>query len=351
MKTIYYNICIAASCLLALSACTTNLPVDTDSEPDVLIMNGYIAADSTDNVIDLKLTANRSPIEVTNGIIKVSVNGTLRETVTPQLTDHYGPEGESSLPTNKYLIHTAVKAGDVVRLEASTTDGQHSAWVEETVPQPMKEIIRIDTTTVNNPFSKDYSNYSKLTCYKIMLKDRPDEDNFYQLLIDREITKYIYDANEKKFYALFSSHDEGYLSRNDVVLSDGYPSLGKTDEGWLVASVDNVYGIFDDARFRNTSYQMTVYDDACTYIRQPQYTVDSYIRVRSINKTAFHYFKALNLYKSDNYDETLSGSMKFPSNVHNGTGIIVFSTVNETIIRMSNADLDKVKELPSDIYQ
>ena len=95
---------------------------------------------------------------------------------------------------------------------------------------------------------------------------------------------------------------------------------------------------------------MTVYDDACTYTRQPQYTVTSYVRIRSINKTAYHYFKALNLYKSDNYSETLSGSMKFPSNVNGGTGIIVFCSETNKIIRMSNADLDKVKEQAGEIY-
>ena len=100
------------------------------------------------------------------------------------------------------MIHTPINAGDLVKLEASTTDGKYSAWVEETVPQQMEEIVTVDTVTVLNPFSENLSNYFRLTRYDITIKDRTDEDNFYQLNIDRMFTEYSYSTVYKKFYSI-----------------------------------------------------------------------------------------------------------------------------------------------------
>lgn len=353
MKTKHTTLYIATLLAsLLMTSCTNDLPVDQNAEKDVLVMNGYIAADSTNNTIKLFLTGNQHPIDIKDAIVTINVNGEFKETAKTQTNTILTPEGETTEPTNTYLIQTPVKAGDVVRIDAQTGDGKYHAWVEETVPQPMEAVEKVDTSTVTNPFSSDYTSYPKLTCFKITIKDRPNESNFYQLAIDEYLMYYLYSPQQDIFYA-YPSTLTGYTGRNDAVLTDGNPSSGSEDDDGIISytqSVENRYGVFDDARFANSSYTMTVYNNSCYYTRQPNYTIDAYIRLRSINETAFHYFKALNLYKSDNYDETLSGSMKFPSNVHDGTGIIVFSSEANKVIRLSNARLDEVKKQDGNYY-
>ncbi len=349
--TALYLVLLLAS--LTVTSCINDLSVDQNAEKDVLVMNGYVAADSTNNTIKIFLTGNQHPIDIKDAIVTINVNGELKETAKTLANTILTPEGETKEPTNTYLIKTPVKVGDVVRIDAQTADGKYHAWVEETVPQPMEAIEKVDTSTIANPFSSDYKGYPKLTRFNITIKDRPNENNFYQLVIDESLTYYLYSSQQDIFYTYPPNTLSGYTGRNDVVLTDGNPTSGSEDDDAIVPytqGVENRYGVFDDVRFANSSYTMTVYNNACYYVSIPNYTIDAYIRYRSINETAFHYFKALNLYKSDNYDDKLSGSMKFPSNVHDGTGIIVFSSETNKVIRVSNARLDEVKKQDGNYY-
>lgn len=54
--------------------------------------------------------------------------------------------------------------------------------------------------------------------------------------------------------------------------------------------------------------------------------MDIIIHLRSITEVEYYYLKALNLVDSDIYDETIDEPIKYPSNVHGGTGMIGIST-------------------------
>ncbi|WP_430827568.1 DUF4249 family protein, partial [Bacteroides thetaiotaomicron] len=46
----------------------------------------------------------------------------------------------------------------------------------------------------------------------------------------------------------------------------------------------------------------------------------------------YYYLKALNLVDSDVYDETINEPLRYPSNVHGGTGMVSISTeVSQTV--------------------
>ena len=352
MKTRYTILYIAIFVMFSLTSCINDLPVHSNEQENILILNGYIAADSTNNVIRMSMTGNLTTSPVRDGIILLSVNGIEKETLTIETFTHITPEGENQEPTNNYRMHTAVKPGDKVRLDAQTKDGKHHAWVEETVPQPIDRDIKVDTLTVDNPFTTDYSSIRKLMCYKIGINDRKGEENYYQLAMDQLIMFYTYSKSNQKFYTN-SSWGSGFTGRNDIVLTDGNPTAGSGNDDWMISytqAVNNTYGVFDDSRFKDKSYTLTVYNDINSYIGQAPYSVDAYVRLRSINQTAFYYFKAMNLYHSDSYDETLSGSMKFPTNVHDGTGIVVLSSETDKAIKICSADLNKVKEDSGGIY-
>lgn len=66
--------------------------------------------------------------------------------------------------------------------------------------------------------------------------------------------------------------------------------------------------------------------------------MDVIIRLMSITETEYYYLKALNLVDSDAYDETINEPIKYPSNVHGGTGMVGISTeVTQTIHIISSS--------------
>jgi hypothetical protein len=129
-------------------------------------------------------------------------------------------------------------------------------------------------------------------------------------------------------------------TNEDVVLTDGKPSTEEDDENGLFGSVTNKYAIFDDSRFADGSYTMTVYNDIYGWgFWGSEYTwikTDVYIRILSITEKEYYYLRALNLLDSDAYDNTLSEPIAFPSNVNGGTGMVGFSAETNYMLTVKN---------------
>lgn len=102
-------------------------------------------------------------------------------------------------------------------------------------------------------------------------------------------------------------------------------------------TVKNIYGVFDDSRFKDTSYTMTSttrqmlrgFPNNGTNVK-----MDIIVRLLSITETEYYYLKALNLADSDAYDETINEPIKYPGNVHGGVGIVGISTETSKIIHI-----------------
>ena len=81
---------------------------------------------------------------------------------------------------------------------------------------------------------------------------------------------------------------------------------------------------------------MTVYNDPAIPYNNNYNGIlegmDVIIRLLSITETEYYYLKALNLVDSDVYDETINEPLRYPSNVHGGTGMVSISTeVSQTV--------------------
>ena len=111
--------------------------------------------------------------------VEVRVNGQLSESLRP-----LPPQAEGDMQC-RFNISGKFSPGDVVRIDALTDDGQYHAWAEVTVPQRPNEITDIDTVTV--PLTQYYYTQNYLR-YKINIKDRPNENNFYRLIMDKQMT-------------------------------------------------------------------------------------------------------------------------------------------------------------------
>lgn len=130
-----------------------------------------------------------------------------------------------------------------------------------------------------------------------------------------------------------------FIYREDIVLTDGQPSTDDDDENGLFDTSKNIYGVFNDSRFKNSTYTMTVH--VPRYLFQdiddrPHLSakIDIIVRLVSITEMEFYYLRALNLIDSDSFDETINEPVKFPSNVNGGIGFVGVSTEVSRVIQI-----------------
>ena len=302
MKTYIYHPLILLVIILVTVSCENELPFNIKDNPPKLVMNAFINADSMTNVLFLNLTGKDYANHIENATVEVHVNGELRETLRPlPMETEYDKQCRFNI-TGKFA------SGEVVRIDAMTDDGKYHAWAEITVPQRLDKIENIDTLTVP--------------------------------LVDKQMRLWGYNHEEGgEDYLHWTKHiTYSFIGREDIVLTDGQPSTGDDEDNGLFDTAKNIYGVFDDSRFRDTSYTMTVYNDPAIPYNN-NYNgyyegMDVIIRLLSITETEYYYLKALNLVDSDAYDETINEPIKYPSNVHGGIGMIGISTETSKIIHI-----------------
>ena len=254
MKTYIYHPLILLVIILVTVSCENELPFNIKDNPPKLVMNAFINADSLTNVLFLNLTGKDYANHIENATVEVHVNGELRETLRPlPMETEYDKQCRFNI-TGKFA------SGEVVRIDAMTDDGKYHAWAEVTVPQRLDKIENIDTLTIpltQNGHTQDYMRY------KITFKDRPNEANFYRIIVDKQMRLWGYNHEEGgEDYLHWTKHiSYSFIGREDIVLTDGQPSTGDDEDNGLFDTAKNIYGVFDDSRFRDTSYTMTVYND------------------------------------------------------------------------------------------
>lgn len=321
--------------ILLGSSCENELPFNLAANPPKLIMNALINADSTNNVLYLNLTGPNTIDHVSDATVEVRINDRLVE--SPQAI----PQSSSGNLTDnqkRFLITSKFNPGDKVRIDARTGDGVHHAWAEVIVPPAPLPIEKIDTITARvNEFDNFYTTRMR---YRITFADRPGNDtHYYRIAIDQRATLYAYIPYFEPVDTIMYLQNLNMISREDMVLTDGNPSIGDNGNG-LSEQADNIHGVFDNNRFKGQSYTMTVYgmqmpwSGSYPYCVEKRLVVDTYVRLMSINETDYRYFKALNIIDSDVYDETLMEPLTFASNVHGGVGIISINTETTVKIRI-----------------
>lgn len=318
MKT--YTIYLTALLVTLLCGCNNEIPFNLKENPPKLIMNALISSDSKKNTLHLSLTGQVHTTAVTDATVEVRINGQLTETVYAR------PASGTDKSPNQYIITSTFKPSDVVRIDAMTADGQHHAWAEDIVPQPIEPIEKVDTATKH---VTNYNYMQKLMQYKIKFRDRPNERNYYRLQVEEYTVEQRKTEEGKDTTVIFRTYN--VVNREDVVLTDGQPTTNADTNNGLFDVAENIYNVFDDARFTDTSYTMTVYNQSNTGYswnlnEVTHVKVDVIIRILSITKTEYYYLKSLNTLDSDSFDESLGEPIRFPSNVNGGTGIVGFSS-------------------------
>lgn len=324
---IYYPFILLVTLLTAVS-CENELPFNVKDNPPKLVMNALINADSPTNVLFLNFTGRNNATHVTNATVEIRVNGELSEDLRP-----LPPKHEEDMQC-RFNITSKFTPGDIVRIDAHTNDGQYHAWTEITVPQRPNEIANIDTLTV--PLNQ-YNYIQNYLRYKISIKDRPNENNYYRLIVDKQMSVKSHNG-ETGEPVTQTVHRYNFIGREDVVLTDGKPTTSDDENNGMFDTVRNIYGVFDDTRFKDTSYIMTVYNQTDNEIfseDNSNVNIDVFIRLLSITEMEYYYLKALNLIDTDAYDETINEPIKFPGNIQGGIGFVGISTEVSKVIHIS----------------
>ncbi len=315
---IYHPIIYLILIMTLASSCYNEISLKDANTTPKLIMNGVINADSTNNVLYLNLSGSMQLNHIDKAIVEVYVDNQLKENASEVQTQNMYDKQK------RYLITTKFNPGDKVRIEARTEDGNHHAWIEETVLQPPLPIENVDTATVKLRINDSY--YDRLR-FRITFTDRSNETNFYRLILERTTTIKARLENERDTVASTKSYK--ILCNEDIALSDGQPSVG---ESGLFDKPENIYGVFSDAYFKNETYTLNVYinPNYYPYLPEPYEVIDVHqdclIRIQSISQNDFKYLKALNVLDSDVYDPIMMEPITFASNVSGGLGLVSITT-------------------------
>lgn len=319
--------------LLLLTACTNEIPFDVKDTESKMVINALINTDRLENRIFISLTG-KYDIETINDVsVNLYVNGVLKE--MPECIADSG----SNSKVKAFLVKSTFKPGDKVKIEASTKDGKYHAWGEETVPD-RPSIIRIDTASVR--MKNKYDSYSDFLRFKVTFKDIPNKDSYYRIIVEnKKEFVYVIELLDKEKEEIITSYDYSFISREDVVLTDGRPTSVDDEENGITTTTSNTYGIFDDSRFLNSEYTMTV-SQGNTYpsyyssdnIKRESISVTVYLQC--ISKAEYYYLQALNRSIDNSDDDILSEPVHLPTNINGGIGLLGFSTENSRTIQVFN---------------
>ena len=307
-------------------ACENELPYMNKPQAPQLLMNAFLEAGKEENGVSLcMIDADEQQTDyVSNGSIIVYVNG--EKTETAQVEKIYG-----SFNAPNCTLKTPFRPGDHIRFEATAEDGQYQAGCEVEIPLPIEETIRVDTLRTQLK-----GNSSMMDCmqYKITIHDRPNEKNYYRLIIEENT--YRISSEDGIEYGPFSSYPE-IINQEDIVLTDGHLTTTDDDKfGILDLTVRNLSNVFTDGRFENGSYTLKVYT-SIPYIsesnRKDHFYLDVTVRLLSISQS-YRYLRAMNCLNSEDYNETFMEPVIVPQNVSGGLGFIGASSEQRVTLRM-----------------
>lgn len=333
--------------------------LNLESTP-TLIVNAILNGQRDDNAVHLYLTGTYETTCISNGVVKLYINGQQAETVTAV----YDPYRE----WNKryyYPIKSQFKAGDVVRLEAETQDGLYQAWGETRVPASLQS-TGVDTLSVLKKPYFDSSFYAPYYQLKLHLQEQSGEaEQYFRLLAGICCTKnYTLTMTEWQRYPGESGGeyvtitkdttivDESYqlITREDLALNDGKPQVSDDYIG-IIPEIQNHFLIFNNQYFNKGQYTMTIstpkvdtrntppsdwgFGISPNEVRLNNARLEIVYHLIAISKEEYHYLKGLSLRMDIDTDDPFSIAPHIiPGNIHGGTGIFAIENWNTMTLEL-----------------
>lgn len=308
-------------------SCTNEIALNLNNEPSKLILNAILISNQDENKITLALTGHDDVTYITDAKVSISINGELKEIISESTYDKSNP---GSSPGD-YITKLHFAPGDIVKIEAVTSDYKYNAWAEVIVPNPVY-IEKIDTTS--SVISNEIESL-KYIHLKITFEDDASQKNYYRIAVNRIQTVSALSKETGKDTTAIINTSETLLCNEDVVLTDGKPTPINSDN--IFDSPENRYGVFDDSRI-NERYTMSISTQYFPYRQNIYYGIHEKLKdithidmrleisLHSITEGEYFYLKALNSIDSDMYDSPFTEPIKLPSNITGGIGVMGVNT-------------------------
>lgn len=316
-------------------SCTNEIALNSNNEPSKLILNAILCSNKDENKVTLALTGHGDVTYITDAKVSIFINGELKEIISESTYDKNSP---GSSPGD-YITKLHFTPGDIVKIEAVTSDNKYNAWAEVIVPKPVY-IEKIDTTSSIISNAIESIKYIHL---KITFEDDANQKNYYRIAVNRIQTVSALSKETGKDTIVIIKTSETLLCNEDVVLTDGKPTPINSDN--IFDSPENRYGVFDDSRINN-KYTMSVSTQYFPYRQEIYYGIHEKLKnitnidmkldisLHSISEGEYFYLKALNRIDSDIYDSPFIEPIKLPSNILGGIGIMGISAKHSQILTL-----------------
>ncbi len=235
---------------------------------------------------------------IKDATMQVSINGNVEELLY-------------SHQDTAYVLGKRLHANDDVKVVVNHTDKRLEA---RTVLPWMPEVLSVDTSTVyklNEGYSERY------LMFKVKIKDRPGERNYYRLLVDGFFTTDAGLINPYGYYT-YSPYDT-----EDLVLLDGTMGGGYNNDLGLAFSPVNLFSVFRDRSFEGEEYTLKFYvkrlDLMGSFYKPIQYHL--HVGLQSVSEELYKYFSTLQASMYANWDD-ISEPVVVYSNINGGLGIL-----------------------------
>ncbi|MFT4168777.1 MAG: DUF4249 domain-containing protein [Dysgonomonas sp.] len=324
--------------LTTFVSCENDIPFNANNNTPKLIINTLLDSSKKENEIILAITGRDKTSNVKDAVIDIYVNGILKEHIT-QPTKNTTSKGYSS-----YITRISFVPQDIIRIDVKANGGEYFAWAEASAPHPIAiENIEIDEYTKQ---ASDWGSSGQYVKAQTTFTDNRQGINYYRIAMNFDFEVETVSPYDQKDTLIFQTVVSDLIVDEDLVLTDGQPSVSNND---IYTPVYNEYGVFDNSRINGT-YTMTTSMQVPYYyagITDSWYNMSYYeslkkvkakvrVKLMSISKDQYMYLKALNIYDSEDYDDYFNLPVKFPSNINGGTGIFGISTVNESLISLKD---------------
>lgn len=338
MKNYLYILLIA----LFLGSCSRELNVYLD-QSEQLILNGKLDAGCAENLIYVSLSTGNKIGHISQAEVTLYINGQQAETLK-DVTDEQtfiqvkedsimGFNGEWLYPDAKvelsrtriYASTHPLRAGDVAELRVSAEQGRLKAQAQVVIPEK-PELIGSSIE------------YLDKTHYTVNLRDLSSDLNFYRIEVRHKdlvkATFYGWDYKEQGDSVYWVNCIPRLETQRDLIFNDGGVSEEIAVPG-LKPSINNQYAVFSNQLFRGREREICVETTPNSCVRRRDYPGDgsgyrdyttlqtkSEIRLYTISSLSYNYYKCLNLWDSDDYEDAVMDPIIFPCNVTGGLGFI-----------------------------
>ena len=322
MTAMRRNILIVLAAALLASSCENTVEtIWSDQNEAILVLNAQLIQDSPSHMVYVHCSEGGRNNDVPDADVFYRINGGAEKKVAP--TSHYEEWYDGTLHEEfeGYAFKETFAAGDRVSLRASWHGLE--ATGEIVFPESAAKITAVDTAKI--VFTNDDGYYQTHTTrqYRITVKDKPGEKNYYMLRF--EDIYYRLDPSGNKIASV--SINGSFDAADDHVLHPVENSMMED-----IIGRDNYYETFTDEMFEDASYTIKVTDSSWEayswdwtlfwdqYEEGDYYCMDRLIKVYTLTFDEYIYLRAIDAAGNDL--GFMTEPVIFPGNVTGGLGFV-----------------------------